>query len=60
MSNRIFQQQVYDYLHKTKELPSEVVRKVKNYFDRVNFFKKDDPYRIRWYKYKRMRDRRNI
>lgn len=59
MSNRIFQQQVYDYLHTTRQLPYGVIRKVKSYFDRVNFFKRDDPYRVRWYKHKRFKDRRS-
>jgi hypothetical protein len=60
MSSTRFQQQIYDFLHDTKELPKDIERKVKHYFARCNFFRKGDPWRNSWYNHKRFKDKNNI
>lgn len=51
MSKDNFQQQIYDYLHDTRELTAEVKRKVLHYFDRCNFFARGDYFRESWHRH---------
>lgn len=50
MSNRHIQQAAYNYLHNTKELDSSMLRKVKGFFNKCNFPKREWS-RKNWYKH---------
>lgn len=52
MSRDRFQQALYHFLHGTKQLPRETLRRMRNYCDRCNFFRRGDPWRNSWHQHK--------
>ena len=50
MSRTIKHQDKFDYLHDNKEIPSNRLYKLKNWFNRINFWNWD--YKILYRKYK--------